>query len=124
MAKSEYSREKLMDVLSKLNDDSLKYVWRPIMYAYLWTEQADPDSLTDDDMERIQLYGAIANGPADDVKQAAQLLRRLDRSRMEEQRKAAVKEVTQLLENASSEQQARVLAYVKRITTKGKCTTA
>lgn len=124
MAKSEYSREKLMDVLSKLNDDSLKYVWRPIMYAHLWTEQADPDSLTDDDMERIKLYGAIANAPADDVKQAAQLLRRLDYNRMEKQRKAAVKEVAQLLENASREQQARVLAYVKRVTAKGERTTA
>lgn len=124
MAKSEYSREKLMDILSKLNDNSLKYVWRPIMYAYLWTEQADPDSLTDDDMERIKLYIAIANGPDDDVKQAAQLLRRLDRDRMEQQRRAAVKEVTQLLENASGEQQARILAYVKRITTKGKYTMA
>lgn len=124
MAKSEYSREKLMDVLSKLNDNSLKYIWRPIMYAYLWTEQADPDSLTDDDMERIKLYIAIANGPDDDVKQAAQLLRRLDYDRMEQQRKAAVKEVTQLLENASVEQQARVLAYVKRITAKGEHTTA
>lgn len=124
MAKSKYSREKLLDVLSKLNDDSLKYVWRPIMYAYLWTEQADPDSLTDDDMERIELYGAIANAPADDVKQAAQLLRRLDYNRMEQQRKAAVKEVAQLLENASREQQARVLAYVKRVTAKGERTTA
>lgn len=94
------------------------------MYAYLWTEQADPDSLTDDDMERIKLYIAIANGPDDDVKQAAQLLRRLDYDRMEQQRRAAVKEVTQLLENASGEQQARVLAYVKRITTKGKYTMA
>lgn len=123
MANREYSRKKLLDVFSKLSDDSLEYVWRPVMYAYLWTEQADPDSLTDDDMERIRLYCAIANGPADDVKQAAQLLRRLNCARIEQQMKAATKEVTQIFENASSEQQKRILAYAKRITTKDERTT-
>ena len=56
------ARSILVKTLLKLSDDALAYVWRPIMYAYLWTDGHGPDRLTDDDMRRMHLSGVIANG--------------------------------------------------------------
>ena len=56
------ARSTLVKILSALSDEALAYVWRPIMYAYLWTDGHGHDKLTDDDMRRIQLSGMIANG--------------------------------------------------------------
>lgn len=62
------SRSDLINTLSMLSDDALEYVWRPIMYAYLWTDCHGHDQLTDDDMFRIQLSGMIAHGSPEEVK--------------------------------------------------------
>lgn len=55
-------RSTLQKILSALSDEALVYVWRPIMYAYLWTDGHDHDRLTDDDMRRMHLSWMIANG--------------------------------------------------------------
>ena len=60
--KATTARSTLVKIISALSDDALAYVWRPIMYAYLWTDGHGHDRLTDDDMHRIQLSGMIANG--------------------------------------------------------------
>lgn len=54
------ARSLLSKILSELSDEALEYVYRPIMYAYLWTDGRGHDQLTDDDMHRIQLYAAAS----------------------------------------------------------------
>ena len=61
------ARSILQKTLSELSDEALVYVWRPIMYAYLWTDGHDHDRLTDDDMNRIHLSGMIAHGSPEAV---------------------------------------------------------
>ena len=56
------ARSTLVKILSALSDEALAYVWRPIMYAYLWTDGHGQNRLTDDDMRRLHLSGMIANG--------------------------------------------------------------
>lgn len=62
------ARSILEKTLSALSDEALVYVYRPIMYAYLWTDDHGQNRLTDDDMRRIQLSGMIANGSPEAVK--------------------------------------------------------
>lgn len=57
------ARSLLSKILSELSDEALEYVYRPIMYAYLWTDGRGHDQLTDDDMHRIQLYAASTASP-------------------------------------------------------------
>lgn len=54
------ARSLLSKILSELSDEALEYVYRPIMYAYLWTDAHDHDRLTDDDMYRIHLHAAAS----------------------------------------------------------------
>ena len=54
------ARAELMRMLAELSDDALKYVWRPIAYAWCYTDENDPDGLTRDDLDRITLLGSIA----------------------------------------------------------------
>lgn len=63
------ARSLLSKILSELSDEALEYVYRPIMYAYLWTDVHGHDQLTDDDMHRIHLYGVIANASPQVVEQ-------------------------------------------------------
>lgn len=56
------ARSTLQKTLSALSDEALVYVYRPIMYAYLWTDGHGHDRLTDDDMRRLHLSGMIAHG--------------------------------------------------------------
>ena len=58
----EEARITLTKMLLTLSDDALEYVWRPIVYAYYYTDQRDPDRLTDDDVKRLGLIGAAAHG--------------------------------------------------------------
>ena len=51
----EEARITLTKMLLALSDDALEYVWRPIIYAYYYTDQRDPDRLTDDDVKRLSL---------------------------------------------------------------------
>lgn len=61
-AETEQARSTLIKTLSALSIEALAYVWRPIMYAYLWTDGHGHDRLTDDDMNRLHLSGMIAHG--------------------------------------------------------------
>ena len=61
------ARSVLHEILSDLADEALAYVWRPIVYAYLWTDAHGHDLMTDDDMRRIGLSGMIANGSPEAV---------------------------------------------------------
>ena len=56
------TRLNLTKMLLALSDDALEYVMRPIVYAYYYTDQRDPDRLTDDDVNRLCLIGAVAHG--------------------------------------------------------------
>lgn len=56
------ARSTLQKTLSALSDEALVYVYRPIMYAYLWTDGHGHDRLTDDDMRRMHLSWMIAHG--------------------------------------------------------------
>lgn len=73
------ARSILENTLSALSDEALVYVYRPIMYAYLWTDGHDHDRLTDDDMRRVHLSGMIAHG-------SPKAVERLDKWRMAEER--------------------------------------
>ena len=55
------ARVELMKMLTELSDDALKYVWRPIAYAWHYTDNNDPDVMTEDDLNRMCLVGAVAN---------------------------------------------------------------
>ena len=57
-----HARVELIRMLAELSDDALKYVWRPISYAYYWTDAHDHSVITDDDINRIRLVGVVANG--------------------------------------------------------------
>ena len=61
------ARSILEETLSTLSDEALVYVYRPIMYAYLWTDGHGHDRLTDDDMRRIHLSRMIAHGSPEAV---------------------------------------------------------
>lgn len=54
------ARVELMKMLTELSDDALKYVWRPIAYAWHYTDDNDPDVMTEDDLDRMCLIGAVA----------------------------------------------------------------
>lgn len=56
----ERAREELIKMLTELSDFALRYVWRPIVYAYCLTDGCDPDCLTNDDAERFSLIGVAA----------------------------------------------------------------
>ena len=55
------ARVELMRMLTELSDDALKYVWRPIAYAWHYTDGNDPDVMTDDDVNRMYLVRAVAH---------------------------------------------------------------
>lgn len=74
------ARSTLVKILSALSDDALAYVWRPIMYAYLWTDGHGHDRLTDDDMRRIHLSGMIAHGSPVAVERLDKWRRAVDRN--------------------------------------------
>lgn len=65
--KATTARSTLQKILSELSDEALVYVWRPIMYAYLWTDGHGHDRITDDDICRIHLSGMIAHGSPEAV---------------------------------------------------------
>ena len=56
------AREERMEMLSELSDKALAYVWRPIAYAYNWTDGHDTESLSKDDVWRMNLVCAVAHG--------------------------------------------------------------
>ena len=61
------TRENLSQLLNELSDEALKYVCRPIWYAYLWTDEHDMDVLTDEDIDRFSLIGAAVNDTSETV---------------------------------------------------------
>ncbi len=43
------TRVSLIQMLTELSEDALKYVWRPIAYAYYWVDECNQNLLTDVD---------------------------------------------------------------------------
>ena len=58
------ARLKLTEMLLALSDEALEYAWRPIAYAYYYTDGRDPDRLTSEDAARLTLIGVAAHGDA------------------------------------------------------------
>ena len=56
------ARTTLAKMLLALSGEALEYVWRPIIYAYYYSDGRDPDRLTNDDVKRLGLIGAAAHG--------------------------------------------------------------
>lgn len=67
----ELAREELMEMLSELSDRALEYVWRPIAYAYNWTDDHGMELLSQDDLWRMSLVCAVAHGSPETVDRLA-----------------------------------------------------
>ena len=62
MYKNEFpSREELARMVLELSDEALAYVRLPILGAYYYTDVRDHDRVTDEDVERYSLIGAVAH---------------------------------------------------------------
>lgn len=59
------TRLKLMRMLTELSDDAMKLVWRPIAYAYYFTDDHGADTLTNDDLDRLGLIVSAATDPTE-----------------------------------------------------------
>ena len=59
------TRLKLMRMLTELSNDAMKLVWRPITYAYYFTDSHGADTLNDDDLDRLGLIVSAATDPAE-----------------------------------------------------------
>ena len=57
------AKVELMRMLTELSDDALKFVWRPIAYAYYFTDDHNADILTGDDVDRLWLIVSTAIDP-------------------------------------------------------------
>lgn len=55
------AKVELMKMLSELSDDALQYVWRPIAYAYYWTDEHGIELLTEDDVNRLNLICVVTH---------------------------------------------------------------
>lgn len=53
--KKEQARARAIEMLLKLSPDALEYVLKPIEWAYNWTDENDPDSISRDDSTRFML---------------------------------------------------------------------
>jgi len=60
-------RKDLMRMLSELSDDAVKYARLPVLGAYLWTDQHEPEMLTDEEYDRFSLIGAAVHEPIERV---------------------------------------------------------
>ncbi len=56
------ARIELLRMLSELSAEALEYVWRPIVYAYYWTDDRNQALLTDDDRNRFSLISVAEYG--------------------------------------------------------------
>lgn len=63
-----HARVELMRLLTELSDDALEYVWRPIAYAYYWTDGHDMNILSEDDIKRFHLIVAAAYESSETVR--------------------------------------------------------
>jgi len=60
-------RAGLMRMLSELEDESLQFVMKPIVYAYNWVDAHVMDSITEDDYNRFGLLVDMTYGPSEVV---------------------------------------------------------
>lgn len=74
------AREELMEMLSELSDRALAYVWRPIAYAYNWTDGHGMESLSQDDLWRMNLVCAVAYGSPEAIDRLADYRAFLERA--------------------------------------------
>lgn len=61
------ARQELLEMLSELSDDVLVYVWRPIAYAYYWSDAHNQEILTDEDINRLELVGDVAHAKSERI---------------------------------------------------------
>lgn len=59
------AKAELMRMLTELSDDALRLVWRPIVYAYYFTDDHNAMALTGDDVDRLGLISSAAIDPSD-----------------------------------------------------------
>lgn len=84
------ARTTLAKMLLDLSDEALEYVWRPIIYAYYYTDMRDLDRLTDDDSKRLALIIAVAHESPNVINRLEQLNRVLWQIKLKKQKGAAV----------------------------------
>ena len=84
------ARTTLTKMLLALSDEALEYVWRPIVYAYYYTDMRDPDRLTDDDSKRLALIIAVAHESPNVINRLEQLNRVLWQIKLKKQKGATV----------------------------------
>lgn len=59
------ARMELVRMLTELSNDAMKLVWRPITYAYYFTDNHGADTLNDDDLDRLGLIASAATDPTE-----------------------------------------------------------
>lgn len=90
MIEIQKARTTLAKMLLDLSDEALEYVWRPIIYAYYYTDIRDPDRLTDDDSKRLALIIAVAHESPNVINRLEQLNRVLWQIKLKKQKGATV----------------------------------
>lgn len=64
---TEQARTRAVEMLLTLSPDALKYVLKPIEWAYNLTDENDHDSMTEDDSIRFSLIGCAIRETSDHV---------------------------------------------------------
>ena len=64
----EQARTKAIERLLNLSPEALEYVLKPIEWAYNWTDQNEPESMTDEDSTRFSLVRCALHDSNDHVK--------------------------------------------------------
>ncbi len=83
------ARDSLIQMLSELSVDALEYVWRPIVYAYYWTDKRNQSLLTDDDVYRFSLICTAVNDSPELVRELSDWRIYLQRAEWEKARAEA-----------------------------------
>lgn len=65
--KKEQARASAVEMLLKLSPDALEYVLKPIEWAYNWTDQNAPESISDEDSIRFSLVRCALHDNSDHV---------------------------------------------------------
>lgn len=83
----EQARTKAIERLRKLSPDALKYVLKPIEWAYNWTDQNEPESMNDEDSTRFSLVNCALHDSSDHVRRVYEWHLTLFRLEMRDRRR-------------------------------------
>lgn len=64
---TEQARTRAVEMLLKLSPDALQYILKPIEWAYNWTDQNEPESMTNEDSTRFSLVRCALHDNSDHV---------------------------------------------------------